>query len=148
MYTVKSGDTLYGIARKFTLSVDELKKLNNLTNNNLSIGQKLIVSKPSQATETTYVVMKGDTLYGIANKFGVTVDELKNLNNLKSNTLSIGQILKIPTTNQNEVTYTVKSGDTLYGIARTYNTTVDKIKQLNNLKTNNLQIGQILILPS
>ena len=148
IYTVKSGDTLYGIAKKYNLTVDELKKLNNLTSNTLSIGQKLIVSTSAQDMESTYTVTKGDTLYGIANKFGVTVNDLKMLNNLTSNTLSIGQILKIPMVSNNKVTYTVKKGDTLYNIAQTYNTTVDKIKELNNLKSNTLSIGQTLILPN
>lgn len=148
VYTVKSGDTLYGIASKYNLTVDELKKLNNLTSNNLSIGQKLNVSKNPQETETTYTVVKGDTLYGIANKFGVNVNNLKDINNLTSNTLSIGQVLKIPTSVQEKLTYTVKKGDNLYSIARTYNTTVDAIKRLNNLTSNTLSIGQTLILPN
>lgn len=148
IYTVKSGDTLYGIARKFNLSVDELKRLNNLTSNSLSIGQKLKISTNLDDTETTYTVSKGDTLYGIANKFGVSVNNLKNINNLTSNTLSIGQVLKIPSTTSDKLTYTVKKGDTLYSIARTYNTTVNEIKSLNNLNSNSLSIGQTLILPS
>lgn len=148
VYTVKSGDTLYSIAKKYNLSVDELKKLNNLTSNNLSIGQKLNVSSPNQEIETTYTVVKGDTLYGIANKFGVSVDNLKNINNLKSNTLSIGQLLKIPGGANNKLTYTVKKGDTLYNIAKTYNTDVNTVKKLNNLTSNSLSIGQTLILPS
>ncbi len=148
VYIVKSGDTLYSIARKYNLSVDELKKLNNLTSNTLSIGQRLIVKSTPQMSENTYVVVKGDSLYAIARRFNTTVDEIKKLNNLTSNTLSIGQVLKIPTEGSSELTYTVKKGDTLYSIARTYNTTVDKIKSLNNLKSNTLSIGQTLILPS
>ena len=148
VYTVKSGDTLYKIANKFNLTVDELKKLNNLTSNTLSIGQKLNVSKPIEEIESTYTVVKGDTLYGIARKFGVNVDNLKVINNLKNNTLSIGQVLKIPSVNIDKVTYTVKKGDTLYSIARTYNTDVNIIKNLNNLKSNTLSIGQTLILPN
>lgn len=148
IYTVKSGDTLYGIAQKYNITVDELKRLNNLTSNTLQIGQKLIVSTTGNSTETTYTVSKGDTLYGIANKFGVSVDAIKSLNNLSSNTLQIGQVLKIPNTSSSKLTYTVKSGDTLYGIARTYNTTVDEIKRLNNLTSNTLSIGQTLILPN
>lgn len=73
------------------------------------------------------------------------------LNNLNTNTLSIGQILKIPTTKNLEVptttvTYTVKPGDTLYSIARQYNTTTNNIKQLNNLTTNLLLVGQTLLI--
>ena len=148
VYTVKSGDTLYSIARKYNISVDELKSLNNLTSNTLSIGQKLKISSTKQDTETTYTVVKGDTLYGIANKFGVNVNTLKDINNLTSNTLSIGQILKIPGKVTDKLTYTVKSGDTLYSIATTYNTTVNEIKNLNNLTSNSLSIGQTLILPN
>jgi len=151
IYTVKSGDTLYGIAKKYNLDVNELKEINNLTSNNLSIGQKLIVSKVPAESETIYKVVKGDTLYSIASKFGVSVNNLKYINNLSSNTLSIGQELIIPnnsTSSNAKLTYTVKSGDTLYSIAKTYNTDVDAIKTLNNLKSNNLSIGQTLILPS
>ena len=128
--------------------MDELKKLNNLTSNSLSIGQKLNVSKEEQETETTYTVVKGDTLYGIANKFGINVNNLKDINNLTSNTLSIGQVLKIPVSTEDKLTYTVKKGDTLYSIARTYNTDVNTIKKLNNLTSNSLSIGQTLILPN
>jgi len=149
VYTVKSGDTLYGIANKYNLTVNELKELNNLTSNLLSIGQKLNISKVPSDTKTTYIVVKGDTLYGIANKFGVSIDILKDANNLTSNSLSLGQILKIPnSTINNKLTYTVKKGDTLYSIARTYNTDVTTIKKINNLSSNSLSIGQTLILPS
>ena len=150
-YTVKSGDTLYSIAKKYNLTIDELKNLNNLQNNTLSIGQKLIVSKEPPQTETTYKVIKGDTLYSIANKFKVSVDNLKLINNLKNNTLTIGQVLKIPNSTINQdiskSTYIVKSGDTLYSIAKTYNTSVDEIKKINNLQSNNLSINETLILP-
>ncbi len=149
VYIVKSGDTLYGIAKKYNLSVDDLKRLNNLTSNTLAVGQKLIVTESKNNETNTYVVQKGDTLYGLANKFGVSVDSLKSLNNLTSNNLSIGQVLKIPGSDSSAtITYTVKKGDTLYGIARTYNTTVDEIKRLNNLTTNTLSLNQKLILPA
>ena len=67
-----------------------------------------------------------------------------NLNNLTSNLLNVGQTLRIPTSETN--TYIVKSGDNLYSIARRYNTTVDAIKRKNNLVSNNLSIGQSLII--
>ena len=148
IYTVKSGDTLYGISKKFNIPVEEIKRLNNLTSNSLSIGQKLKISSTETDTETTYTVVKGDSLYSIANKFGTTVNNLKDINNLTSNNLSIGQGLKIPSSTANKLTYTVKKGDTLYSIARTYNTTVNEIKSLNNLTSNSLSIGQTLILPN
>jgi len=144
-YTVVRGDTLYGIARKYGTTVDEIKELNNLASNTLSIGQVLKIPTTSDNNYIKYTVIRGDTLYGIAKKYGTTVDEIKRLNNLASNTLSIGQILKIPTTNNNNyIDYTVVRGDTLYGIARKYGTTVDEIKRLNNLTSNTLSIGQVL----
>lgn len=73
------------------------------------------------------------------------MDAIKNANNLTSNLLQIGQVLKIPLESSGETTYTVKSGDSLYSIAKKYNTTVDKLKELNNLTSNLLNIGQILI---
>lgn len=148
-YTVKSGDTLWGIARKYNMSVNDLKSLNNLSSNNLSIGQKLIVSK---ASSNDYTVVAGDTLWGIARKFNVSVDDLKSLNNLTSNSLIIGMVLKIPpySNKKNEETnvYVVKSGDSLWSIARKFNSTVDEIKRLNSLQSNILSIGQRLVVPS
>ncbi len=148
-YVVKSGDTLWSIARKYNLSVNELKALNNLSSNVLSVGQRLIVGKGSS---NDYVVSAGDTLWAIARKFNVSVDDIKSLNNLSSNNLSTGMILKIPSysNKQNEETnvYVVKSGDSLWSIARMFNSTVDEIKSLNGLKSNVLSIGQRLVVPS
>lgn len=149
-YTVKSGDSLWSISRKFGVSVSELKEANNLSSNLLSIGQNLIIpGKISEKESDEYAVQKGDTLYSIARKFNTTVDNLKSLNNITTDSLAIGQILKIPgEENIKENTYTVKKGDNLYSIARTYGTTVDKLKDINNLTSNNLSIGQVLKLPS
>ena len=148
-YVVKSGDTLWSIARKYNLSVNELKALNNLSSNVLNVGQRLIVGKESS---NDYVVSAGDTLWAIARKFNVSVDDIKALNNLSSNNLSIGMTLKIPpySNKQNEETnvYVVKSGDSLWSIARMFNSTVDEIKSLNGLKSNVLRIGQRLVVPS
>lgn len=148
-YTVQSGDSLWSISKKFGISIDELKQANNLTSNLLSIGQNLYIpNKETDVTTSEYIVSKGDTLYGIAQKFGTTVDNLKSINNLTTDSLAIGQILKIPSEESNTNTYTVKSGDTLYGIASKYNTTVDELKSLNNLTSNTLSIGQTLKIPS
>ena len=150
-YIVKKGDSLYSIANKYNTTVDELKRINNLTSNILSIGQvlKLPSDKVSdvEKEENTinYTVQKGDSLYSIARKYSTTIDKIKDLNNLTTNLLSIGQVLLIPTDTNLETTYTVQKGDSLYSIAKKYDTTVDRLKQLNNLKSNLLSIGQILI---
>lgn len=151
IYIVKKGDSLYSIAKKYNTTVEELKRINNLTSNILSIGQvlKLPSDKESniekEENTISYTVQKGDSLYSIARKYDTTIDRIKDLNNLTTNLLSIGQVLLIPTDTNLETTYTVQKGDSLYSIAKKYNTTVDRLKQLNNLSSNLLSIGQILI---
>ena len=148
-YIVQKGDSLWSIANKFNMTVSELKNLNNLTNNLLSIGQVLKIKDSSNNGKTTYTVQKGDSLWVIANKYGIITEELKSYNNLTSNLLSIGQVLKIPQgKTSTENIYTVKKGDSLWTIANRYNTTVEKIKVLNNLTSNLLSIGQQLKIPN
>ena len=145
IYVVKKGDSLYSIASKYDTTVNELKQLNNLSSNLLSVGQKIKLPNKKILSGNIYVVKKGDSLYSIANKYNLTVNELKQLNNLSSNLLSIGQQLQLPDTNiQNDNIYVVKKGDNLYSIANKFNTTVDTIKNLNNLSSNLLSIGQQL----
>lgn len=153
-YTVKSGDSLWKIANEYGLTVAELKSLNGLTSDNLSVGQVLKVSNSSgssNSSSNTYTVKSGDSLWKIANQYGVTVNELKSLNDLTSDILSIGQVLKIPSSsssNNSGSTYTVKAGDSLWNIANQYGITVDELKNLNNLTSNTLSIGQTLKVPS
>ena len=150
IYIVKSGDTLYSIANKYGMSVQELKDLNKLTSNNLSIGQQLVVSEGNAGTLDTYIVKAGDTLYTIAKKYGLTVSELKQLNNLTSDILSIGQVLNISNSNTSlpSNTYIVKSGDSLYSIAKKYGITVGALKSANGKTSNLLSIGEILVIPT
>ena len=144
-YTVKAGDSLWNIANKYGITVSELKDLNGLTSDNLSIGQVLKISNSSSSNNSnTYTVKAGDSLWNIANKYGITVSELKNLNGLTSDNLSIGQVLKVP---NGFNTYTVKSGDSLWSIANRYGITVNELKNLNGLTSNTLMIGQVLNLP-
>ncbi len=100
-HIVKSGETMFGIAKLYNLTVDNLKKYNSLTDNALTIGQKLkisqgqkVVSAPSQSK--THSVKSGETLYAISKLYNVSIDEIKKLNNLTSDGLTIGQIIVIP----------------------------------------------------
>ncbi len=96
-----------------------------------------------------YVVQAGDSLWLIAQRYGTTVQALKNLNGLASDRLSIGQILKIPASQgTSSFPYTVQAGDSLWIIAQRYGTTVEDIKKLNGLTGNMLNIGQVLQIPS
>ena len=103
VYTVKKGDSLWSISKKYDISVKELIELNNLNNLTLQINQKLevpktIIVEPEENDTEIYIVEKNDTLWSISRKFNISVNELKELNNLTNNLLSIGQELKIKRT--------------------------------------------------
>ena len=186
-HTVVSGDTLSGIARKYGVTVAQLKQWNNLKSDLIHPGQVLKVSgdntsnvKPSTDNNnnnntnkpggekptngTKHTVKSGETLYGISLKYGVTVAQIKQWNNLKNDIIYVGQSLIVssngssnnqtekpttptnPTTpNTNSQKHTVKSGDTLSGIAWKYGVTVAQLKQWNNLKSDIIYVGQTLI---
>ena len=164
-YTVERGDSLWSIARRFGVTVQEIRDANDLTSDTLSVGQSLIIpgisagddledNEENDTVPTTYTVVSGDSLWSIANRFGVTVSDLKSANGLTSNLLSVGQVLIIPTAGSSTPgspiynTYTVASGDSLWSIANRFGTTVDTIKTLNNLTSNLLSIGQVLQIPN
>lgn len=112
-HTVSTGESLWGISRKYEITVDDIRKWNQLTPDAaISIGQKLRISAPgtqksepkpivqstpvtNESPYTTYVVRGGDSLYKIARDHGMTVDEVMKLNNLKSTSLSVGAELKV-----------------------------------------------------
>ena len=105
-YTVKKGDTLYLLAKRFVTSVLEIKSLNGLKSDWLYIGQILKVpnNAPVSKAGNSYTVKKGDTLYLLSKKYGTTVSTLKSLNGLKSTALYVGQVLKVPVSNTTATT--------------------------------------------
>lgn len=159
IYTVKKGDNLYDIAKKYNTTVEKIKRDNNLSSNLLSIGQSLIIDDTTEtirecygeeyeAPDSTiiYTVKKGDNLYDIARRYNTTVNDLMELNNLKTTALSINQQLKVPTSQTSDTKYIVKKGESLYSIAKKFNTTPEQIKRKNNLTSNMLSINQELII--
>ena len=149
LYKVQKGDTLWDIANKYNTTVDTIKSINNLSSTSLTVNQQLFIPKNANmgVKNNIYVVQKGDTLYDIALAKGVSVKEIKDINNLTSDILQIGQILNIPLPSSGEINYVVQKEDNLYTIANKYDITIDDIKKLNNLSTNILQIGQVLKIP-
>ena len=162
-YKVQKGDTLYSISQKFNTTVDAIKRLNNITSNNIYINQELYIptssTPPSEPLPippidddeneeySEYIVQKGDSLWKISRDYNITVKDLIELNNLTTTTLQIGDKLLVPIKLNQEKTYIVKSGDTLWSIAKDNNVTVNELKEKNNLTSNLLSIGQTLIIP-
>lgn len=151
-YVVRAGDTLWLLARRYNTTVDAIKSLNGLTGNDLRIGQVLKI--PTKGTPDgsyfEYVVRSGDTLWLLAQRYNTTVDAIQNLNGLSGSALSVGQILRIPSSGAAPAPnfeYTVRPGDTLWDLAQRYGTTVSAIKSLNNLSSDILNIGQVLLIP-
>ena len=151
-YMIEEGDDLYDIAKRFHTTVNQLKALNNLSTDLIHPGQIIMINdsySPGRVDEfyKTYIVREGDTIYSIAYQYNMTVLELKDLNSLLSDEVSIGQELivrNVPEELTDERIYTVKKGDSLYTIANRYHTTVERIKQLNDLSSNELDVGQQL----
>ena len=149
IYIVKKGDSLYSIAQKYNTTAEELKRINNLDSNQLVIGQQLIIPTLEDIEENYYIVKAGDNLYSIANKYNISVNELKSINNLVSDNLYIGQkILLVSNESKNDNVYVVKVGDTLYSIAKRYNIPVIDLINANNINDNIIVVGQELIIPN
>ena len=185
LYTVQTGNTLSGIAYKYGVTVSQLQQWNNISNPNLiytgqvlkiyqmSEGQasgKNRTSSSSNSSYTTYTVQAGNTLSGIAYRYGVTVSQLQQWNNIPNpNQIYIGQILNIYTNTSNSTNnslsnttksnnnssnkhsnssytaYTVQAGNTLSGIAYKYGVTISQLQQWNNIPNpNQIYVGQTL----
>ncbi|MCE7791106.1 LysM peptidoglycan-binding domain-containing protein [Salipaludibacillus sp. CUR1] len=172
VYDVVGGDTLFGISQKFQTTVSHLKRLNGLTSDRIFIGEKLLVpsaqhtSQQEQPEETShsnetkgkpYKVIKGDTLPSIAENYAISVNDIIELNIdlLKSDRLYEGQILTLPIQEDSvqeqktdRAIYTVAPGDTLWGLARRFNLSVEEIKEMNGLENDFILIGQELVIKS
>ncbi|AOY06549.1 peptidoglycan endopeptidase LytE [Bacillus subtilis] len=161
---VKKGDTLWDLSRKYDTTISKIKSENHLRSDIIYVGQTLSIngkstsskSSSSSSSSSTYKVKSGDSLWKISKKYGMTINELKKLNGLKSDLLRVGQVLKLKgstsssSSSSSKVsssatsTYKVKSGDSLSKIASKYGTTVSKLKSLNGLKSDVIYVNQVL----
>ena len=147
IYTIKKGDNLYSIARRFNISLNDLINFNEMSSTLLTIGDELLIPTNNNNLDITYIVKPGDTLYNIAKRYNISINMLRDRNNLENNILQIGQELIIPNTS-NYRTYVVRTNDTLDTIANRTNSTKESIKRLNNLATDDIIVGQILLIPN
>ena len=195
-YTVKAGDSLWKIANQHGLSLSQLKSINHLSSDLIYPGQKLVVksgatstsittssqntvtnqtttpvSRPSANTQASYTVKAGDSLWAIATKHGLSVSQLKSLNQLSSDMIYPGQKLTVkggntasvststvttttvkpaPTQVSNQTvtatakTYKVVSGDSVWKIAHQFGISMDTLRSLNHIKNDFIYPGQVL----
>jgi len=209
-HIVRQGETLFSISRQYSITVNQLREWNNLRGNQISVGQRLIVSPSGQApapqtptpapqqppstsddaTSVRHQVRAGETLFSLSRRYGVTVNDIRSWNNLSSNLLEVGQVLTIysdgrdiseediteatseqpqaPITStltstvdsvdiqnqaQNAITvqesgsayHVVKSGDTLIQIATSNGISLEELRSLNRLQSDRLTVGQVLM---
>lgn len=160
-YVVQPGDQLLRIARRFGLTLSQLRSANGLTSDTITPGRVLFIptpiptSTPRPPTSTptgnyvAYVVQPGDRLQRIAVWYGVTVAAIRAANNLSGDTISVGRTLTIPNPTRYPLRYTVGPSDNLTRIAARFETTVEAL-QIANAMGNNTTIfeGLILIVPA
>jgi len=186
-HRVKPGETLSSIARKYNVPLSTLMKQNSLSSTSVKSGQRILVQKKSlalssskkqyrtykqkYATSTSvasstsisyYTVKKGDNLSAITRKTGISVAEIKRLNNLRTNFLTVGQRLKLKAAPvftlpevepkpilpvQEKIYYRVKEGDTLESIAEQFGISAESLRQSNLLGNGPLRKNQILVIP-
>lgn len=147
-YTVRPGDTLWAIARRFGTTVEALVQANDIPDPNLIYPGQVLTIPGRGEMQATYTVRPGDTLWAIARRFGTTVQELVNLNGIADpNLIYPGQVLRLPDSSS-VLVYRVVQGDTLSGIALRFGTTVQALVRANHIADPNLiYVGQTLVIP-
>jgi membrane-bound lytic murein transglycosylase D len=145
-YKVVAGDTVSGIADRYGLSSEELRQINNLSGNDLRIGQTLRVPaiRETASASGEYKVQSGDTVGGIAQRLGIKEENLRKLNDISDDLIKAGQTLKVAAGGSVEREYVVVSGDTVGGIAGRFKMKSDELRKLNGMSGDNLRIGQKL----
>lgn len=159
-YTIRAGDTFYRLAARYGVGLEELLAANPGVNpDRLQIGQQVCVParRPGECPPgyTTYRIQAGDTFYRLARELGTTVNDLLQANpGVDPERLRVGQEICVPAGPEplpcpiGSIRYTIRAGDTLYSIARRYNTTVQAILDANpGLDPNYLQVGRIICVP-
>lgn len=150
-YTVKKNDTLYSLAKKYEVTVEQLMEANVLSSDKIITGQQLLVPDRKQHKEFfTYTVKKGDTLYSLAKQYGTTIDEITYINEKNTYQIKSGEKLTLPAGQASSDVgeyYTAVAGDTLWGISHRYGVKPEEVAKANGLKMDMVLIGQNLFIP-
>ena len=172
IHEITAGETFYALSKKYDVTVEEIQKANPEAQT-LAVGQKILVptkhtsAAPKTQTATfttkspkTHTVAPGEGLFSISKKYGVTVDNIVTWNHLSSSAINVGQTLvvsapvdnkpasQLPTGSLKTTTHTVEAGEGLYGISKKHGVSVEEIKKWNNMTSNDLYVGQELIVKS
>jgi LysM repeat protein len=171
-YIVKNGDSLEKIADSFGISLSVLKNANGLSSDKVRAGTKLIIPdsqipmrfvriSPTVNGDSSYIVQKGDTLLTIANKYHISIKDLKEANGLKNSQVRVGMKLAIPKSNLPPISvgpvtpeisshgkYIVQKGDSISSIAKKYRMSQNDLKKANSIRGNTIKVGQVLKIPS
>ena len=171
IHSVVKGNTLYNISKAYDVSPNLVKKYNKTISEGLKLGMKLKILKnpPKQESFIFHIVKDKETLYQISKIYNVTVDDIVNMNSIKGKNISVGQYLKIPSSNINVVDdisvsderengkddydknkyikYKVKPKETLFSISKRFGISIDALMYLNDLSSTNLSFGQELLIP-
>lgn len=168
LYNIKSGDSLYRIAREFNTTVDRLKEENNLDSDQIFAGDKLYIPVPDfsspdlpddEGLKIVYYVERGDSLYQISREYGISISAIRSINDLDGDMIYIGQRLYIPLSEPGQpdipeqrsanllLSYTVEQGETLQRIANKFNLSAQDIREANNLHSDHLTPGREILLP-
>jgi LysM repeat protein len=161
IHKVDAGETVYSITRRYKITQDLLIKTNPSIRNGLKVGDEIRIPLTQASVEKEdqyfiHTVQPSETLFSIAKKYGVSVEQIKKWNDISDNNIAVNQKLKIqsssvdhnqnnPGTAKSTTIHIVNKGETIYSIAKLYNITTDNIIRWNALKGNDLKIGQELI---
>ena len=153
-HTIKPGETISRISAKYNVTEDDIRRWNDITGSRIVAGQTLkiypISNNEMRSNEFVYhLVKRGETISTIAEKYYVSISAIREWNNLSSNKIIAGRTLKLKmgtvTSSDGKNKYhLVARGESLYSIAKKYNTTIQKIKMLNQLKDSKIKAGQSL----
>ncbi len=162
LHEVEAGETLYALSRRYGAEVQHIKNANAESLNSLNVGQKVLIpihEKREDKDGKLHVVMSSETLFSISRKYNVKVEDLRNWNSLSDDAISIGQQLLIKTegsgtfqeaqnkqeTGAGQKMHTVEQSQTLYSVSKMYNVSTIQLKEWNNLESDALSIGQVLV---